>query len=162
MENVIVSELCEKISEKRMVRDDMGIEYAIKAFASHTHTHVLFVVNKDGVLTGIVKLKQLLEWVKVKLNIVSEKHIVTRSDAFEVLRLSQSCTIKEITSEIISVKQGDTIAHAVNLMAEKEMVEIPVVDDVGKLVGELRISDLLSKLMVDIETAESDNTCTTN
>jgi len=162
LENVIVSELCETISEKRMVRDDMGIEYAIKAFASHTHTHVLFVVNKDGVLTGIVKLKQLLEWVKVKLNIVSEKHIVTRSDAFEVLRLSQSCTIKEITSEIISVKQGDTIAHAVNLMAEKEMVEIPVVDDAGKLVGELRISDLLSKLMVDIETAESDNTCTTN
>jgi CBS-domain-containing membrane protein len=159
LENIIVSELCEKISEKRMVRDDMGIEHAIKAFAFHSHTHVLFVVNKEGVLTGIVKLKQLLEWVKVKLNIVSEKHMVTRSDAFEVLRLSQSCTIKEITSGVVSVKQTDTIAHAINLMADKEMVEMPVIDEAGKLAGELRISDLLSKLLGDIASTESDNTC---
>ena len=67
--------------------------------------------------------------------------------AFDVVKLSQSQKIGDIISPVVSVKREDTLGHALNLMANEEMLELAIVDDEGRLAGEVKLTDVMTRLL---------------
>jgi len=134
-------------AETLKVKDSEGINTVIERFTAQPDVHALFVVDKYDNLEGLVKIRHLLNWVRVKLGIQQERRKITISEAFEVVKMSQSKKIKDIVSPAISVKLDATLEHALNTMANEELVELAVVDEKSKLVGEVKLTHLMSKLL---------------
>ena len=91
--------------------------------------YTIYVVNDKNKLLGLMSLRRLL---------LTEK----------------STAIKNIIlREIISVKASEYRENVVNLMRKYNLVALPVVDDVGKLIGRITIDDVMD---VAKEEAEKD------
>jgi CBS-domain-containing membrane protein len=92
-----------------------------------------------------------LDWVRLKLGIGQEQQRLTRGvetfEAFQFLRLAESTKIGDIVSSAASVNTDDTLAHAINVMAEAKVVEVAVVDNGGNLLGEVKLTKVLAKLL---------------
>ncbi len=147
MENLKVSDLCHPCSLAFFVRENDGIEAAIRRFASQPEVHALFVVDEERKLKGLVKIRHLLNWVRLKLGVSRERRNITVDEAFDVVKLSQSNKIGDIISPAVSVKQDDLLAHALNLMANEELVELAVIDNNDKLIGEVKLTGIMSYLL---------------
>jgi CBS-domain-containing membrane protein len=151
MQKTKVSEICVPCSKAMAVSEDDDIEAAIRRFASQPETHVLYVVGKGGQLRGLVKIRHLLNWVRLRVGADQERRDFTRGveafEAFEFIKLAQSTKIGEIVSTAVTVKMEDTLAHALNLMANEEVVEVAVVDGKNKLIGEIKLTDVMARLL---------------
>lgn len=147
MEKLKVRDLCLPCSLALAVKESDGLEAAIRRFASQPETHAIFVVDNKGKLKGLVKIRHLLNWIRLKLGVSRERRNINVAEAFEVAKLSQSSQIGDITSPAVTVKPEDSLAHALNLMANEEVVELAVVNDDGELVGEIKLTQVLSQLL---------------
>ena len=158
MHKTKVSELCRPCSIALTAKEGDGIEVAIRRFAREKDTHTIFVVDDKGKLKGSVRLKHVLNWVRLKLGIGRERRRLTRGvesfEAFQFLRLAESTKIGDIVSPAASVKMDDTLAHSLNVMADKEGVEVAAVDDGGQLLGEVKLTQVLAKLLNICDSSE--------
>ena len=64
-----------------------------------------------------------------------------------MVKLSQSSKIGDIISPAVSVKQDDLLSNALNLMANEELVELAVVNEKNELIGEIRLTGIMSYLL---------------
>ncbi len=118
----------------------------IKSFVKNPDLRGIFLVDKKKVLKGSITRTDLLNIVKVKLG----KDI--DEIPLRILRLKHLSDIK--VSEIASmfsqragVKLGDSLDRALDLMINMDLIDIPVLDDNNKIIGDLTLSEILLKLM---------------
>jgi magnesium transporter len=100
----------------------------IRRQAEEVHEfYYVYVVDKDDVLIGTVTLKQL---------------IVSRS----------TTRIKNIVNtDIISVRTDMPSDEVANIMKKYDLVSIPVIDTVGRLVGRITIDDVVDVIQEEAE-----------
>jgi CBS domain-containing protein len=48
----------------------------------------------------------------------------------------------------VAVKPDDSLAHALRLMIELDLIVLPVVDKANRVVGDLKLSELLAAVIV--------------
>lgn len=147
MEKLKVKDICVPCSRALFVEESDDLESAIRRFTQHSDVHALFVVDDNHVLKGIVKVRHLLTWVRLKLGLGAGHRDFSVAEAFEVIKLSQSVSIGDIISPAVSVKPDDSLEHALNVMAREELVELAVVDDKGKLQGEVKLTSVMSYML---------------
>jgi len=147
MERTKVKDLCHPCSLALFVRESDGIEAAIRRFAAKPEVHALFVVDEKKRLKGLVKIRHLLNWVRLKLGVSRERRNITVAEAFDVVKLSQSSKIGDIISPAVSVKRDDSLSHALNLMANEELVELAVVNEKNELAGEIKLTGIMFYLL---------------
>jgi len=159
MHKTKVSELCQPCAKALTVKENEGIEKAIRRFAGEHDTHSIFVVDDKGRLTGSIRLKEILNWVRLKANISPEQATrgVESFEAFEFLRLAESSKVVEIASPSAKVKLDDTLAHCLNVMSDAGAIEVAVVDKDNKLLGEIKLAQVLAKILdiCDVSSAQS-------
>jgi CBS domain-containing protein len=88
-----------------------------------------------------------LNWTRYKLGIGTEKH---RPSMDEIQRYVYSTTAKEIMqghSHNISVTPEDDIVTALDIMVLSDLMDIPVVDGQGKILGDITLSEILLNLL---------------
>jgi Mg/Co/Ni transporter MgtE len=151
MEKTKVGSVCKPCADALIVTEDDDVEAAIRRFAAQPQVHVLYVVGKNGQLKGLVKIRHLLNGVRLKIGVDRERHDFNRGvgafEAFEFIKLAQSTKIGDIVSTAVTVKMEDTLAHVLNLMANEEVVEVAVVDEKNKLIGEIKLTDVMARLL---------------
>ncbi|MAW21215.1 MAG: magnesium transporter [Flavobacteriales bacterium] len=91
--------------------------------------YTIYVVNDDNKLLGLMSLRRLL--------------LTQRSIAIKNI----------ITTDIISVKATTDDEDVANIMQKYDLVALPVVDDIGRLIGRITIDDVMD---VAKEEAEKD------
>lgn len=133
--------------------EDVPVETAIKGFLAQPEVHTLFVIDKNGKLKGAVKLHYILNWVKLRLGIEITDHTSVRTfdslQAFEVVKLCQSQAIGDILSASPEIKPTATLEEALHVMVLEQVVELPVVNASGMFMGEIKLTQLLSKMLSD-------------
>ena len=96
-------------------------------------------VLHDGKLVGLVTDRDMKEASPSK---------ATTLDVHELYYLLAELQIKEImTRNPLAVSPDDTVEHAAQLMLEKTISGLPVVDDTGHLVGIITQSDVFKAFM---------------
>jgi magnesium transporter len=114
-----------------MVNEDWDIARCITEIrrqASEVNEfYYVYVVDKDDLLLGTVSLKSL---------------IIARSTA----------RIKNIVNaEIISVKTDTPSEEVANIMKKYDLVSLPVIDTIGRLVGRITIDDVVDVIKEEAE-----------
>lgn len=106
-----------------------------------SETLLVCVVDKENKLIGMITPKELLkaaevcEYGKVRHPFFSGR---------EALHLLTSDHARDIMSAPISVKPGDEVQTAIDLMLRCNLYEVPVVDKDGKVLGEINFLGIIS------------------
>jgi len=97
------------------------------------------VVNEQGVLLGLVSDRDIKEASPSK---------ATTLDMHELYYLLSEVKLKDImTKKVVTIKQGETVERAAQLMLENNIGGMPVVDDQNKVVGMVTDSDIFKVLV---------------
>lgn len=140
----------------KTVKDSASLDTVIRSFAADAFVQAIFVVDNQGLYRGAITRKDLLNWVAVKivggeaarsLSVGNMRTILFAADAADLMR--KGSTVPEMMG----------LAEALKLMMDSGEPVLPVVEDAGKLVGDLRVSEILNAVLgFDAEVQESQKT----
>lgn len=109
------------------------------------------VVDDLGRLAGIVADGDFLRWPELALTFKHPEALGSEDGERLLTELVQGRhTAADImTTPVVSVGTGRTLAEAANLMSQKDVKSLPVVDEAGLLVGMLSRSDILREVAAE-------------
>jgi acetoin utilization protein AcuB len=97
------------------------------------------IVDEAGVLMGLVSDRDIKEASPSK---------ATTLDMHELYYLLSEVKLKDImTKKVVTIKKGETVERAAQLMLESNIGGMPVVDDQNKVVGMVTDSDIFKVLV---------------
>jgi CBS domain-containing protein len=120
--------------------DDQIFEAAAKV-AEDRETLLACVVDKNGKLVGIITPRELLKAAEVS-GYGGVRHPFFSGR--EALHLLSSDYARDIMSSPVSVKPDDEVQKAIDLMLYNGFYEVPVVDNRGKVIGEINYFGILA------------------
>ena len=117
-----------------------------KAIAAQLHEHrvgTLPVVDDDGYVLGVVSAADLLA--KVALSGGASMHGLSAARHHRELQQARGLTAADLmTSPGVTVGAYISVRHAAQVMSERHVKRLPVVDPEGRLVGIISRSDVLA------------------
>ncbi len=117
----------------------------VQRFTDRRELRGIFVV--DGrTLVGVITRVDLLHWVAEKLGVRN----LEGDDWRDVYRIMSASTAEDACrprSEHCTVQPEDPLSDALAMMMENELIDIPVVDGEGQILGDLRLTELFSKVL---------------
>jgi CBS-domain-containing membrane protein len=128
------------------------ISQIIDNFAHHTELSGIFVVEDEGRFAGVITRTDLLDWARVKLGAALLKPATDRNKALRLVSLIDATEVSDILrQETIqaAVSTSDTLAHAMQVMIEADLIILPVVDEAQHIIGSLTLSELLDRVFVE-------------
>ena len=124
------------------------VEKIIKTFADSPYCRGIFITDDENNLVGVINRIDLLNWAKYRLGAG-----LTGGFAFsyrEIARYAFSTKAKDIANVYgaeAHVKRGDNVLKALDLMLRSSLIDVPVLDDDGKIIGEIKLSEILKKII---------------
>ena len=131
-----------------LVRTSDTFEHLIKTLDKVKY-HVVFVVDREGKLVGIVTEADIVKVLIPKYISFDEFLISAMNENYLENKCieSRNLPITEIMSKtILSVHEDDTVIKAAALMAVNKIHTLPVVRD-GKVVGIVNLINLIKHIM---------------
>jgi CBS-domain-containing membrane protein len=116
------------------VHEEDLIYQAVEKIAADRETLIACVVDSDDKLKGIITPREVLKTVEVR------EFETVRYPFFagaEILGLLTSKYAKDMMSAPISVQEDDEVEKAINIMLDAGFYEVPVVDQEGRVLGEI-------------------------
>ena len=133
-----------------IVDENEMLEKTVARFAERPQLRGIFLVDMRKKLKGVVTRADLLNVIKLKLG----KDIGTLPLRMLTLKRTLNVKTKDIAcifSHRAYVKLGDPLERALELMIDMDLIDIPVIDDDNKIVGDLNLSVILWKLLTPSE-----------
>ncbi len=144
MKNMSIELVCQQSTMQGLiVSQEMPLEEAIQKFANDPGLHGIFLVDDSECLVGVINNQDLLDWARLKF------HLPPRDlplSVGKVRRLVSAQWTKDLAvpdSHEMSIRLHDTLADALKKMARYNLEDIAVVDEVGHIVNDLRLSEVL-------------------
>lgn len=127
------------------VPPDAEIASIVNAFVSRPALHHVCVVDADGRLLGLVNRKRLFKS-------IFSHHVAPDSRVSKLLQLHTAETSGDIMiTDIITTREEEEIDAVIPRMIEKNIRELPVLDDTGRLMGFLSLLMLMQKWLAERE-----------
>ena len=131
------------------MRMDEPVENVIKTFARFPDLRGIFIVDKDEEFMGVITRFELLQWVKFKLISIEDvdyewilvhdiKKYVLPTKAHELINRASSHAYLTL---------DDPIEKAIKLMTDSNLIDLPIIDADGKIIGDIKLSDMLNKII---------------
>lgn len=122
---------------------DTPLAEAIGRFAANPTLHGIFVVDEETRLVGVINNQDLLDWARLQFDLLSRDFVLPVA---KVRRLLTATTIGDLAlpeSDKMAVQEDDTVEAALLQMANFELEDIAVIDADGRIVNDLRLSEVL-------------------
>ena len=130
------------------VPEDSPLEEIIAGFAHAPEVPGVFLVDSHQRFVGLITDVNLMKWVQVKLFGGGKSR--TASSAWEIFRLVSATKAGDLVREggrSLGVRESDTLQDALEQMIEHGTSIIPVLDDEGRVLGDLRLSEVILKVL---------------
>lgn len=120
-----------------VVEEKATIEQIVNRFVQSCHTRIVYVLDATEALLGIITLGDLVQHVFFHYHgrDVEPSHLVamaTRETASDFMR-----------KELVAAKMEDNLEEVLKEMLERNVKEIPVIDDQQHLVGDVTLIDIM-------------------
>ena len=152
----------EKITVKDTIRldDDDPIllkltddfSQVIKNFAQHSEIKGIFVVDEDDRFLGVITRTDILDWARAKLGTILYKPLTDMNETIRLVTLIGASKVGDIlraeTKEAV-VNQNNTLGEALKIMVDVDLIVLPVVDESSRVVGRLRLSEILERSLTE-------------
>ena len=122
---------------------DAEIIAIVRAFVNAPALHHVCVVDADGRLLGLINRKRLFKS-------VFSHHVAADSRVSRLLQLHTAETSSDIMiTDIVTTSEDEEIDTVISRMIEKNIRELPVLDDNGRVIGFLSLLMLMQKWLAD-------------
>jgi CBS domain-containing protein len=116
----------------------------IAKFADGPSVLAVFVIDDSGLFQGAIARKDLLSWVAIKAVGGESSHSMSVGNMRRMLAASTAADLIRNAPSMPVVTESTTLEKALLLMMDSGESILPVVDESGKLVGDLRVSEILN------------------
>lgn len=140
-----------------IVGPDEDFAEIIQRFATLPELRGIFVVDDERRLLGVITRTDLLDWARVKTGSPVEMLSTPVEDAVRLISLMRASTVGQFMrpdSHRSAVKLDDSLAHALRLMIEMNLIVLPVIDESNRVVEDLKLSELLALAIQEDEQQE--------
>ncbi|OGD44676.1 hypothetical protein A3K69_01515 [Candidatus Bathyarchaeota archaeon RBG_16_57_9] len=136
-----------------LASEDEPIESVIERFAKDLRLRGIFVVDSSRRFMGVVTRFELLLWTRRYLGDVPEDFDWKIIDELKAVIHSAKAVdmVRERSSEAY-VHIEDPVSKALSLMMRHRLNDLPVLNDAGEIIGDLKLPDILNKIMKDTQT----------
>ena len=127
------------------VPEDVSLEYVITRFAREPGVRGIFLIDASERFIGLITRSDLMKWAHIQLFGGKGRHDIA---VWEFYRLADAVKAKDLLrgdQRELSVKETDTLQNALDKMLDHEEDVLPVVDGERRILGDLRLSEVLLK-----------------
>ncbi len=151
MQTVSVAKVCETSKMQALiVPQNMPLAEAIWHFAQDHDLRGIFLIDEQERLVGVVNKQDLLDWVRVELALPPQTQSPSIAQVRRIVMAETAGDLARVDSVETAVSLSDTLADALNKMTRHNMVDIPVVDEDGRIVNDLRLSEVLAFIIGNV------------
>ena len=130
-----------------VVPEIMPLAEVISRFAHEPRLRAVFLVDSRRRFAGVLTRRDLLRWARCRLG---GRLGDDRPSAAGLLRLVAAASVKNLAQgnwDTLGVKLDDSLDEALHQMTAHDETILPVLDDEGKILGDLRLSETLLKAL---------------
>ena len=128
-----------------IIPENTSLEEVIAKFALESGVQGIFLADSWGRLAGVVTRAELIKWAHFQLYGGKGRHEIGVAEFFRIVDGKQVKDLRRGYGKELSVKETDNLQAALDKMLDFEEDIIAVVDKEGKILGDLRISEVLLK-----------------
>ena len=131
-----------------VIGGDKPLEEVIKRFAKPYVLRAIFVVDDKQRLIGVITRIDLLNYVKVKLG--KWDYLARYPSWKQAIKYMHARKAKDLVHKQSSdayVKLDDTIEKVLQIMFDYELIDVPVIDNKGRIMGEIGLTEIMLKLL---------------
>ncbi len=132
-----------------VVNEEEPVEEIIKYFVKQPSCRGIFVIDEEHRFKGVITRADLLKWAKFKLGKGVPSGSV-RVAISEIRKFVYSNVAKDVIdrySHDVHVKPEHNVITALDLMMSQDIIDVPVVDERGKILGDLKLTEILNKIL---------------
>lgn len=138
-----------------IVSPDDKFTDVVHRFSDEPQLRGIFVADEECHIKGVITRRDLLDWARVRLGTAfyaADGHWL-KEDArlFELMRASTAMEVARPNSAEAAVKLGDPLVEALRKMLVLDLICLPVVDDQGVILGDLKITEILHQVLLSDE-----------
>lgn len=126
-------------SDPVTVPEDATLRDAIDAIVARGVTRKAYVVDSEGRLKGTISMETLMRHVGYRLGARAPGVV----SFLRFVRDMESDAVRNFMAKPVAVTKGTNIVEIVRRVVEDHLNDFPIVDDQGKLLGELNTLHLL-------------------
>ena len=134
-----------------IVRLDDEIGQIIFNFAQNTDLRGVFVVDEYERFFGVITRTDLLDWARVNLGAALIKPLTDMEKTIRMSTLIDASTISDMLRQEtinVAVSSNDSLAIALRMMIETDLIVLPVIDESQQVIGNLTLSELLCLVLI--------------
>jgi len=125
------------------INSDSSVVEVIASFARKPSLGGIFLVDLKLRFVGLITRTDLLKWAHIKLLGGKGRHEIVVSELFRISDARMAIELMNPDTRILSVKESDTLQAALDKMLDYKQDIIPVIDDEGRILGDLGLSEVL-------------------
>lgn len=122
--------------------ENTTLEEVIRTLTENPTLRAIFLVNDKQKYTSMITRGDLLKWAHLNLSGGKGSNIPI-SEIFRILDAQKARDLASPVSSSLALKENDTLQKALYLMMEYEEDILPVLDNEGKVTGDIRLSEIL-------------------
>ena len=133
-----------------LVQADELLEDVLRRFAEESWLRGIFVADEASRLLGVITRTDLLDWTRLRLGTALRATAGKPERILRLIHLVGAATAKDAIhpgSQRASVQLDDPLDRALQLMLDIDLIAIPVVDNEGRILGDLTLSHALRYLL---------------
>jgi len=133
-----------------IIHEEQSLEAARKKLIENPISRVVYVVDNENQLTGIISIKDILRTIGIKEGIALKRVSVETLYQF----VSKETVVKDVMHPPISITLDKRFPEAIQMMLSYGYEEIAVVDNEGKVIGDLNAFEIISNMTIENDKRE--------
>jgi CBS domain-containing protein len=131
-----------------LIGPDEEFANVVQRLARQPDLRGAFVVDDEKRLLGVITRTDLLDWARAKLGASLQAPFHGAEKTLRLASLINASTAGQVihsSSNGAAVTEVDSLAHTLRLMVALDLIVLPVVDGFRRVIGEVRLSDILAQ-----------------
>ena len=128
------------VGKPAVVKEDAILKDAVEAITQNLISRKVYVVDEEGKLKGVVTIEALLRQVGYKVGV----RVVGVISFFKFLGGILKENVTEFMEDPVTVTNKYKLLSALQKMVENHLNDLPVIDDEGRIIGELNSLEILA------------------
>lgn len=129
------------VGKPAIVKDDALLKDAVEAMTINHISRKVYVTDSEGKLLGVISMETLLKHVGYRVGVREEGMI----SFFKFVTGIFKENVTEFMKDPITVTNENKVLDALKIMVENHLNDLPVIDDEGKIIGELNSLEILEE-----------------